>query len=132
MVAEGARSADGGKVVQKTADENLGVERLGGIGHTVAREIETCLGLDMELRVVVLGHVQRGGTPSPFDRILSSRFGVKAVQLIEEKGFGKMVALHARDIEFVDIADAVGHLNLIDPAGQLVETAEELGIMVGR
>ena len=132
VVAEGASSADGGKVVQKSADENLGVERLGGIGHAVAREIESCLGLDMELRVVVLGHVQRGGTPSPYDRILSSRFGVKAVQLIDEGGFGKMVALHARDIEFVDIADAVGHLNLIDPEGQLVETAEELGIMVGR
>ncbi len=132
VVAEGARPADGGKVVQKTADENLGVERLGGIGHTVAREIEACLGLDMELRVVVLGHVQRGGTPSPFDRILSSRFGVKAVQLIEEGGFGKMVALHARQIVFLEISEAVGQLNLLDPQGELVATAEELGIMVGR
>ncbi len=132
VVAEGAVPAAGTKVVQKTADENLGVERLGGIGHAVARQIESCLGLDMELRVVVLGHVQRGGTPSPFDRILSSRFGVKAVQLIEEGGFGKMVALHARNIEFIDIADAVGNLNLIDPEGELVETAEELGIKLGR
>lgn len=132
VVAEGARSAEGGKVVQKTADDNFGVERLGGIGHAVAREIENCLGLDMELRVVVLGHVQRGGTPSPFDRILSSRFGVKAIQLIEEGGFGKMVALHGRQIKFVKIDDAVGQLNLIDPDGELVETAEELGIMVGR
>ena len=132
VVAEGATSAAGGKVVQKSADENLGVERLGGIGQVVAREIEQCLGLDMDLRVVVLGHVQRGGTPSPFDRILSSRFGVKAVQLIEQGGFGKMVGLHARNIVFVDIADAVGRLNLVDPDGELVETAEELGIMVGR
>lgn len=132
VVAEGARPAEGQKVVQETADENLGVERLGGIGHVVKGEIEDCLGLDMELRVVVLGHVQRGGTPSPFDRILSSRFGVKAVQLIEEGGFGKMVALNGRNIEFVSIDDAVGELNLIDPDGQLVETAEELGIMVGR
>lgn len=132
VVAEGAVPAAGAKVVQKTADENLGVERLGGIGHAVARQIESCLGLDMELRVVVLGHVQRGGTPSPFDRVLSSRFGVKAVQLIVEGGFGKMVSLHARNIEFIDIADAVGKLNLIDPDGELVEAAEELGIMVGR
>ncbi|PLX80337.1 MAG: 6-phosphofructokinase [Desulfuromonas sp.] len=132
VVAEGATSASGDKVVQLTADQNLGVERLGGVGHQVAREIETCLDLDMELRTVVLGHVQRGGTPSPFDRILSSRFGVKAVQLIEQGGFGKMVALHGRKIAFVDINDAVGQLNLIDPEGELVEAAEELGIMVGR
>ncbi len=132
VVAEGAVPASGGKVVQKSAADNFGVERLGGIGHAVARQIETCLGLDMELRVVVLGHVQRGGTPSPFDRILSSRFGVKAVQLIEQEGYGKMVALRGRDIVFVEIADAVGHLNLVDPQGEMVEAAEELGIMVGR
>jgi len=132
VVAEGARPADGGKVMQKTANDNLGVERLGGIAHVVSREIEASLGLDMEQRVVVLGHVQRGGTPSPFDRILSSRFGVKAVQLIEEEGFGKMVALHGRRIEFVEIDIAVDSLNLIDPDGELVSTAEELGIMVGR
>ncbi len=132
VVAEGARPAEGEKVVQKSAADNLGVERLGGIGHAVARQIEACLGLDMELRVVVLGHVQRGGTPSPFDRILSSRFGVKAVQLIEENGFGRMVALRGRDIVFVDIADAVGGLNLVDPDGELVATAEELGIRLGR
>jgi len=132
VVAEGAHPAMGAKVVQETAADNLGVERLGGIGHAVARQIESCLGVDMELRVVVLGHVQRGGTPSPFDRILSSRFGVKAIQLIEEGGFGKMVALHGRSIEFVEIDDAVGNLNIIDPEGELVATAEELGIMVGR
>ncbi|PLX98445.1 MAG: 6-phosphofructokinase [Desulfuromonas sp.] len=132
VVAEGARPAEGDKVVQKSAQDNLGVERLGGVAHEVAQQIDQCLGGIMEQRVVVLGHVQRGGTPSPFDRILSSRFGVKAVQLIEEGGFGKMVALHGRRIEFVNIDDAVGSLNLIDPDGDLVTTAEELGIMVGR
>ncbi len=74
VVAEGSFPVDGAKVVQASAAENLGIERLGGIGHYVARQISRCL--NMETRVVVLGHVQRGGTPSPFDRILGTRFGV--------------------------------------------------------
>ncbi|BCR04804.1 ATP-dependent 6-phosphofructokinase [Desulfuromonas versatilis] len=130
VVAEGAFPLGGDKVVQKSAVENAGIERLGGIGHFVAREIGRCL--TMETRVVVLGHVQRGGSPSPFDRILGSRFGVKAVELIEERGFGKMVALRGRDVVSVAIRDAVGSLNLVDPKGDLIRTAEELGIMTGR
>ncbi len=130
VVAEGAFPHGGDKVVQKSAVENLGIERLGGIGQFVAREIGRCL--TMETRVVVLGHVQRGGTPSPFDRILGTRFGVKAVELIENGEFGKMVALRGRDVLSVTIRDAVGSLNLVDPQGDLIRTAEELGVMLGR
>ncbi len=130
VVAEGAKAVEGKKILQKTATENLGVERLGGVGHEVAQQIGSCL--DMESRVVILGHLQRGGTPDPYDRILASRFGVKAVELIAENSFGRMVALRGRQVVDVEIASAVSQLNLVDPEGELVKTAEALGIMVGR
>ncbi len=130
VVAEGAHPAEGGKVVRLSAGENLGVERLGGIGQALAAELGARL--DMENRVVVLGHVQRGGSPTPFDRILGSRFGVKAVQLVEQGKFGRMVALAGRQVDSVPIAAAVEALNLVDPAGDLCRTAEELGICLGR
>lgn len=130
VVAEGATAFAGQKVVQQSAAENLGVERLGGVGHEVARQIESCM--DMETRVVILGHLQRGGSPDPYDRILASRFGVKAVELIEKQLYGRMVALRGREVVDVDLASAVSKLNLVDPHGELVATAESLGIMVGR
>ncbi len=130
VVAEGAFAAEGEKTLQVTAEQNLGVERLGGVGHQVARQIESCL--DMETRVVTLGHLQRGGSPEPFDRILASRFGVKAVELIAQQKYGQMVALKGQQVVGVEIAQAISRLNLVDPDGELVKTAESLGIMVGR
>jgi len=130
VVSEGAFPAGGEKVLQRSAEQNLGVERLGGIGRYVAAEIEKCP--DTEVRVVVLGHVQRGGSPCPFDRILGSRFGVMAVQLIEEAQFGRMVSLDGREVVSVDIAEAVRDINRVEPGGDLIRMAEELGIMVGR
>jgi phosphofructokinase-like protein len=130
VVAEGAFPREGEKVVQATAAENLGVERLGGVGAFVSQELARRL--DVETRVVVLGHVQRGGTPSPFDRILGSRFGVKAVELIEQGKYGRMVSLRGRSVVDVEITDAVDSLNRVDPDGDLVKAAEALGIMVGR
>jgi len=130
VVAEGAFPADGQKVVQVSSDENSGVERLGGVGAFVADEISRRM--QIETRVVVLGHVQRGGTPSPFDRILGSRFGVRAVELIEQGQFGRMVSLQGRDVCDVDIDVAVDSLNRVDPAGSLVGAAEALGIALGR
>ena len=130
VVAEGAFPAEGKKVVQVSREENRGVERLGGVGAFVADEIARQM--QVETRVVVLGHVQRGGTPSPFDRILGSRFGIKAVELIEQGKFGRMVSLQGRDVCDVDIVDAVDSLNRIEPDGSLVRSAEALGISVGR
>ena len=130
VVAEGAKPIGGQKIVQKNAAENLGIERLGGIGHDVAQQLGSCL--DMETRVVTLGHLQRGGTPDAYDRILASRFGVKAVDLIARQLFGRMVALRGRQVIDVEIASAVSQLNLVDPDGELVITAEALGIMLGR
>jgi len=130
VVAEGAFPAGGDKVTRLSADRNLGIERLGGIGSVVASGIERCSG--MEVRAVTLGHVQRGGSPTPFDRILGSRFGVKVVEMIEQGRFGEMTALKGRDVIGVPIARAVGVLNRVDPLGDMVHTAEELGIMLGR
>ncbi len=130
VVAEGAHAVEGEQVVQATAEQNQGIARLGGIGEVASKQLAAAL--DTDSRVVVLGHVQRGGTPSPFDRILSSRFGVHAVKLIEKGDFGKMVALRGRSVISVDIDEAVESLNLVDPHGDMIEAAEELGISLGR
>lgn len=130
VAAEGAFPRGGERVVSRKADATNAVERLGGIGNFVARELTSCL--DMDIRVMVLGHLQRGGSPSTFDRCLGSRFGVKAVELIENEQFGNMVCLRGREIKSVSIERAVRKLKLVNPHGQMVATAEELGIFVGR
>ena len=84
-----------------------------------------------EVRVSVLGHIQRGGSPTPFDRVLATRFGVAAVDLIAQGGFGKMVCLQQERIKAVDIADAVGLMKAVDPQGELVRTARAIGICFG-
>jgi len=84
-----------------------------------------------ETRVTVLGHIQRGGSPSPFDRILSTRFGVAAVDLIAEGKFGRMVCLHGEHVESVPLEEAVGKQKLVDPKCELVRTARAIGIGFG-
>lgn len=84
-----------------------------------------------EVRVSVLGHIQRGGSPSAFDRILATRFGVAAVELIAEGGFGRMVCLRNERIESVNIAAAIGKLKCVDPNGEMVRTARAVGICFG-
>jgi ATP-dependent phosphofructokinase / diphosphate-dependent phosphofructokinase len=95
------------------------------IGNAIAR------GANKDVRVSVLGHIQRGGSPSPFDRILATRFGVAAVELIAAGGFGMMVALNGDSIVSVDVAHAIGHLKSVDPAGELVRAARAIGIGFG-
>jgi len=130
VAAEGAFPQGGGRVVKEPAGGKSVVERLGGVGEMISRELGGFL--EMDIRVTVLGHLQRGGSPSTFDRCLGSRFGVKAVELIEIGAFGQMVCLKGRHITSVPIEDAVRSLNLIDPAGEMVRHAEALGIMLGR
>jgi ATP-dependent phosphofructokinase / diphosphate-dependent phosphofructokinase len=79
----------------------------------------------------VLGHIQRGGSPSPFDRILSTRFGVAAVDLIASGKFGRMVCLRQAQVQNVDIADAVGIMKSVDPKGELVLAARAIGVSFG-
>jgi ATP-dependent phosphofructokinase / diphosphate-dependent phosphofructokinase len=101
----------------------------GPVGNLVGEAIS--LISHKEVRVSVLGHIQRGGSPSPYDRVLATRLGVAAVDLIAEGEFGKMVALRAGCIVAVDVARAVGHLKSVPPDGELVRTARAVGIGFG-
>src|SRR5256886_1367875 len=103
--------------------------RAGAVGNLIGNAIATLA--NKEVRVSVLGHIQRGGSPTPFDRILGTRFGVAAVDLIAHGSFGKMVRLRSGRIEAVDIADAIGRLKIVDAHGQFVETARSIGICFG-
>ena len=108
VVAEGARPKPDTIPMPEEEVDRFGHVRLGGIGNLVAAEIESRTGF--ETRVTVLGHVQRGGTPTAFDRVLASRFGVAAVDAVHDGGFGMMTALVGGDIVLVPMADAVGDL----------------------
>jgi ATP-dependent phosphofructokinase / diphosphate-dependent phosphofructokinase len=103
--------------------------RGGAVGNLVGNAIAARAG--KEVRVSVLGHIQRGGSPSPFDRILATRFGVAAVELIAQGGFGRMVCLRNECIESVNIADAVGQVKTVNPDGEMVRTARAVGICFG-
>jgi 6-phosphofructokinase 1 len=103
--------------------------RTGSVGNRIGDSVAR--GTKKDVRVSVLGHIQRGGSPTPFDRILATRFGVAAVDLIAEGAFGKMVCLQKTQIEAVDIAHAVGQLKTVDPHGQIVNTARSIGISFG-
>ena len=103
--------------------------RSGAVGNLIGNAIAATS--HKEVRVSVLGHIQRGGSPSPFDRILATRFGVAAVDLIANGGFGKMVCLQQECICAVDIAQAVGKLKTVDAQGEIVRTARAIGISFG-
>jgi len=105
------------------------VPRPGQVGFLIGDAIHTMLKQDV--RVTVLGHIQRGGSPSPFDRILATRFGVEAVELIARGKFGQMVCLRAGEIESVPIDEAVGETRLVNPRGSMVRTARAVGITFG-
>jgi 6-phosphofructokinase 1 len=87
--------------------------------------------LDRDARTVVLGHLQRGGTPTPFDRMLATEFGAHAARLVHEGRFGEMVCYRPPDIASVPIAEAVGRLSTVDPRGSAVQAARALGIGFG-
>jgi phosphofructokinase-like protein len=126
VVAEGARPKDGQQVKRDMQD---GEFRLGGIGDIVAREIARRTG--KETRSCVLGHLQRGGAPTTLDRILGTRFGVKAVQLANERHFGSMVSYQNYQVRHVPIAEAVNRLRLVPPNGEMVQTARDVEISFG-
>jgi len=103
--------------------------RPGQVGFLIGDAIHTLLKKDV--RVTVLGHIQRGGSPSPFDRILATRFGVEAVELIARGEFDRMVCLRAGEIESVSLDEAVGETRLVDPKGSIVRTARAIGMNFG-
>jgi 6-phosphofructokinase 1 len=128
VVAEGAREKDGGFVTSGAQQANREA-RLGGIGLAVATELEKRTG--KETRICVLGHLQRGGSPTNFDRALCSMFGAEAVQLIAAGQYGNMVAYIGGQLGFVKITEAIGRLKTVSPGGNLARTARALGICLG-
>jgi 6-phosphofructokinase 1 len=114
VVAEGAQPTAGTLIVQDAGVDEFGHVRLGGIASTLAPEIEARTGY--ETRVTILGHVLRGGTPTAFDRILATRFGLAAIDAVHQRDFGMMVALQGTDIVRVPIGDAVHELKTVPTA----------------
>jgi 6-phosphofructokinase 1 len=128
VIAEGAAPLGADQVFQ-AEDAVTGWKRLGGVSFTIAREIERVTGY--EVRATILGHIQRGGTPVPVDRILALRLGVEAARLALEGRFGQMVAQRSNEIVAVPLAEAIGHLKRVTPDAQLVRTAKSIGIVFG-
>lgn len=126
-VSEGAKPQGGGQVYSRKGDE-VYVPRLGGIGQMVAEYIED---RGFESRVTVLGHVQRGGTPTAFDRWIATRYGAAAVRLAARGGFDRMVALKGGEIADISLEEATAKPKRVNPEGDAVITARNIGISFG-
>ena len=113
VVAEGAVPVEGTMAVKEGEVDAFGHVRLSGIGQRLEAEIGRRTG--KEARAIVLGHIQRGGTPTAFDRVLATRFGLYAIDAVEQGAWGQMTALRGTDVELVPIADAVGTLKTVPP-----------------
>jgi len=129
VVAEGAIPKKGNRVVQRVIEDSTDPLRLGGIGYKIGGEIEKMTGL--ETRVVVLGHLLRGGSPSAFDRILATRLGYHAVELACQGKFNRMVCVRGREIEDIALEEVQGKQRLVDPKGHLVQTGRAIGVCFG-
>jgi ATP-dependent phosphofructokinase / diphosphate-dependent phosphofructokinase len=131
VVAEGAREIDGELFIKADAPDGEHTNvRLGGVGQELADKINTETGLDC--RSTVLGHIQRGGSPIAFDRILATKFGVKAAELIAERNFNHCAVLSGTEIISKPFADIVDGYRAVDPSGQTVKFAERMGTNFGR
>jgi 6-phosphofructokinase 1 len=114
VVAEGAIPQDGDMVLKDASRDAFGHVKLSGIGDWLAKEVEKRTG--KESRCTVLGHIQRGGTPTAFDRVLATRFGLHAIDAVHDSDWGKMVALRGTDIVRVPLSDATTELKTVDPS----------------
>ena len=128
VVAEGAKPLGGKVAVVKEAEGEF-VERLGGMGAIVAAELEKLTG--KETRFVVLGHLQRGGAPTSFDRVLATRFGARAVELVLQGQFGTMVAFHPPDIVAIPLSEVVGKTKHVPLSFDVIRTARAMHIALG-
>lgn len=130
VVSEGAKPIDGDVLSQKSdevGNENL---KLGGIANKLLKDLKAA-GCDADMRETVLGHLQRGGVPIAFDRILATQFGVKAMELAIEGTFGKMVAYQHPSIVAVPFLEAISNYNFVKPNSSLVKTARGIGMCLG-
>ncbi len=129
VVAEGAKPVEGDMVVKEMIEDSPDPIRLGGIGQQVAKRLEELVGL--ESRATILGHLQRGGTPTSYDRNLATRYGKVAVDLAVQGKFGEMVSLKGKEMSHVSLEEVIGQINKVDPKGEMVETAKCIGISFG-
>jgi ATP-dependent phosphofructokinase / diphosphate-dependent phosphofructokinase len=130
VVAEGAKSKDGDVVISKIVEDSPDPIRLGGIANKLAFDLEKLI-KDREIRSTVLGHIQRGGNTSTYDRILSTRYGVAAAEMISEGLFGNMVCLKGDEISHESLENVIGNNKNVDPDGELVSVAKSIGISFG-
>jgi ATP-dependent phosphofructokinase / diphosphate-dependent phosphofructokinase len=128
VVAEGAKLKDREQVYQENVDKSA-PKRLGGVAQYIGDVITQKTGI--ETRTTVLGHLQRGGSPSAYDRILGTLFGASAVRLVAEEKFGRMVALRNNDIYDIPIKDAIGEIKKVSADHNLVISARSMGICFG-
>jgi phosphofructokinase-like protein len=129
VIAEGAYPYGGKQVVRRMVKGSPDPIRLGGIGQKLAHSVEEKTGI--ETRVTVLGHLQRGGTPTPYDRVLATRFGVKAAELCYDGVSGVMVALRGSEIIEIPLADVSGQNRLVAADHPLIEAAHGVGVCLG-
>ncbi|GFZ31615.1 ATP-dependent 6-phosphofructokinase [Clostridium zeae] len=130
VVAEGAKPLNGEVVVSKVVADSPDPIRLGGIANKLAIDLENLI-KNHEVRSTVLGHIQRGGNTSTYDRILSTRYGAAAVELINEGKFGNMVCLKGDTISYESLENVIGKTKDVNPDGELVTVAKKIGISFG-
>lgn len=129
VAAEGARLKGGGLWTKEYKEKGREEPILGGIANYLAEEIRKRT--KKETRAVVLGHLQRGGTPTTFDRLIATRFGAAAIRLVQKGEFGRMVALRPPNITSVSFDEAVGKMNLVPKDSDVIQTARDLGTSFG-
>ena len=128
-VAEGAISKEDAQLSKKQYKEKLAKRRYSTVGYELAAQIEKATG--QEVRVTIPGHTQRGGIPVPFDRVISSRLGAAAAELIHKEDYGKMVIMKGYDVASIPLKEVAGKLKYVSPDDQIVKQAKDLGISFG-
>ena len=128
-VAEGAKEKGKDIVVQKGIDKRTGMERLGGIGNYISSEIESRAGIDA--RLTSLGHVQRGGSPTPFDRVLATRYGCRALELACDNVFDITVCLKGDSIEYFPLEKVADNPRTVPQNSEFVKIAKSVGTIFG-
>jgi 6-phosphofructokinase 1 len=128
-IAEGARAIGHDLTVRETIADSPDPIRLGGVGQWLQHELQPHL--QSEVRTTLLGHVQRGGSPTPFDRVLATRFGYHAAQLVRRGEFGRMVTLKGSDCASVPIAEVAGRTRCVPPDHTVLAAARGLGVCLG-
>ncbi|MFH1700887.1 MAG: 6-phosphofructokinase [Candidatus Zixiibacteriota bacterium] len=129
VIGEGAKMVGGEMVVKRTVETSPDTIRLGGVSRQLAVQIEELTRL--ETRVTILGHLVRGGSPSPFDRLLGTRYGCEAVRLVHEKQFGKLVSLRGVDLTTVPLAEVAGKIRKVPLDHYLIRNSLSTGVSLG-